>query len=59
MLFVDWTQSTRMLTEPSVVKFPSIKIGSKVTWYKRGRIVRGRRRSSPFRATFLTGDGVV
>ena len=54
MLLVDWTQSTKILTAPSVVKFPSINMGSNDTSYKRGRMSRGRRRSSPARlAVFL------
>ena len=40
-------QSIKMVVEPSVVKFPSIRIGKRVISYKRGRIVRGKRRSCP------------
>lgn len=54
MLLVDCTQSTSIVTEPVVVKFPSIIKGSSATSYERGRIDRGRRRSSPSRTLLLT-----
>ena len=48
-----------MLTEPSVVKFPSVRMGSKVTSYKRGKMSRGSRRSSPARPDLLADDDVA